>query len=187
MSTADPRCPRCAALVRADAQWCGLCLFDLRPPAPQPTPPQISEPEPVLDVLGLPVGPLPGSAASVEAATLVETATLVEGSAGASVSTSTTLLDVTTAPQRTGGKHARPAATVDRSAGLPTGVGDELGADDPEVVFALLRAQGRDPLLAKVEGSLSSPGARLTLIVGGALGLALVLFVGAGVLGLVLG
>lgn len=32
------RCPKCAALVSADADWCGQCFASLREPEPQPEP-----------------------------------------------------------------------------------------------------------------------------------------------------
>jgi len=34
----EPRCPNCAALVRADAEWCGQCFTSLRTSAPEPEP-----------------------------------------------------------------------------------------------------------------------------------------------------
>lgn len=40
--TTNPRtrsCPTCGASVRLDADWCGQCYADLRPPAPPETPP----------------------------------------------------------------------------------------------------------------------------------------------------
>jgi len=56
---------------------------------------------------------------------------------------------------------------------------------DPEVVFAILRAEGRDPFLAKVEDVMSAPGARPMFIVGGALALAVALFIGFTLVGLI--
>jgi ribosomal protein L40E len=38
VSDPERRCPNCGALVSADADWCGQCFFDLRPP-PVPPPP----------------------------------------------------------------------------------------------------------------------------------------------------
>jgi len=40
VSEIERRCPDCEALVSADADWCGQCFADLRPPpAPAPPPP----------------------------------------------------------------------------------------------------------------------------------------------------
>ena len=33
------RCPRCGGVLKAGAQWCGLCYADLRPPSPPAAPP----------------------------------------------------------------------------------------------------------------------------------------------------
>jgi ribosomal protein L40E len=40
VSDPERRCPNCGALVSADADWCGQCFFDLRPPPVPPPPPQ---------------------------------------------------------------------------------------------------------------------------------------------------
>jgi ribosomal protein L40E len=40
----DLRCPRCSALVSADADWCGQCFTPLRAPVPDPTPDRTQEP-----------------------------------------------------------------------------------------------------------------------------------------------
>lgn len=45
MTTPAERCPRCGGVVKAGAQWCGLCYADLRPPPP-PLP--VPDPEPVV-------------------------------------------------------------------------------------------------------------------------------------------
>ena len=39
MADAERRCPSCGALVAADADWCGQCFADLRPPPPAPSQP----------------------------------------------------------------------------------------------------------------------------------------------------
>ena len=46
--TEDRRCPNCGALVSEDAEWCGQCFADLRPPQPgaQPEPEPAAPPEP---------------------------------------------------------------------------------------------------------------------------------------------
>ena len=49
----DARCPRCAALVAAEAPWCTLCFTSLRPAAPTP-PPSPSLPAPSLPSPSLP-------------------------------------------------------------------------------------------------------------------------------------
>ena len=46
------RCPSCAAAVRPDASWCGLCYADLRPPAPAA--PVQTAPAPVVPTQGPP-------------------------------------------------------------------------------------------------------------------------------------
>jgi hypothetical protein len=77
------RCPSCAAAVRPDASWCGLCYADLRPPPPAREPAPVLTAEvsagpaqfvgpaltnaPVATVVEAPVadpltGPLPGAA-----------------------------------------------------------------------------------------------------------------------------
>lgn len=40
MSDPERRCPNCGALVSADADWCGQCFSDLRPPPVPPPPPE---------------------------------------------------------------------------------------------------------------------------------------------------
>ena len=162
MSTLDQRCPQCAALVRGGTGWCTLCHADLRP-APEPSPAPAPEPEPVT------------------AADVVELAEVEE------------LVAAEPAP-RTGGrhaKHAKPdvapdAGTADGAAEVEDYTDLLVDIDDPEVMFALLRADGRDPILAKLEGPLASPGARAALIIGGGLALTAVLFLTLALVGTVL-
>jgi ribosomal protein L40E len=40
VSDPERRCPNCGALVSADADWCGQCFSDLRPPPVPPPPPE---------------------------------------------------------------------------------------------------------------------------------------------------
>jgi hypothetical protein len=56
-------CPECGSLVRADHQWCTLCLHVLHAPEPEPVPEPQPEPEPV-PVLG----PRPDAVAAPAAA-----------------------------------------------------------------------------------------------------------------------
>jgi ribosomal protein L40E len=42
VSDPERRCPSCGALVSADADWCGQCFADLRPPPVPPPPPEAS-------------------------------------------------------------------------------------------------------------------------------------------------
>jgi ribosomal protein L40E len=49
VSDVERRCPRCEALVSPDAEWCGQCFADLRPPpAPPPPIPTTTTPAPSL-------------------------------------------------------------------------------------------------------------------------------------------
>ena len=65
------RCPKCNAAIKIDADWCGQCYADLRPPPPPPPPqarPLVTSPESAgapgeamfapADAAGTPAGPL---------------------------------------------------------------------------------------------------------------------------------
>lgn len=165
MTILDLRCPRCAALVRPDAEWCTLCHADLRA-ATEPAAPEAVAVAPVTDApdlsdeVVLPLVPL--DRLGVPLAPAVAD-------------------DDPPARPATGGKHARRAA--------PTAVADHDDSlsdiEDEDLLFALLRGESRDPLLGRVHGSLESPGAKAIVIFGGSVALAVALFAVAALLGVV--
>jgi hypothetical protein len=168
VSTPEKRCPQCSALLRGDGQWCLLCHADLRPPPP-PQPVSVSSDQlaqALLDSLEATPDPLSAS----------------------------TPLDELVVPSGGGGKHARgrTAGRGEPAGSAPVGASTPRAADpdlvgDTDVMFALLRAEGRDPFLSKAGNWTSTPSARFGLIVGGAVVISAALFAVYAVLGLLFG
>ena len=158
------RCPRCAALAAAGAAWCGQCLYDLRAPDPM-----------------LPPDPSPEE--SLEAAAPHAPA-----------------LDEVPAAQSPTGRHRRAGGIA---AEAPLGAAQLLGEQGPPVKAAedpaALAQRTLESLLAvdpaasgSVPGGgwvarLAEPGARLGVMIGGALAVTAAMFALFAVFGLVLG
>lgn len=159
------RCPRCAALAAAGAAWCGQCLYDLRAPdpmlPPDPTPVTEAEPPPVLLDAWEPA---------------LETG---QPSGGRH--------------RRTGGSAAPESSGAELLAvdpGLPDTAGEDPAALAQRILESLLAV---DPAASgSVPGGgwvarLAEPGARLGVMIGGALAVTAATFALFAVFGLVLG
>ena len=166
MSTLDSRCPQCGALLRGDAAWCTLCHADLRPPPPAPEPAP-AEPVVVLDPLTAPLEDVLAQAAYAPPP--------VAAAPGP---------DPVTAPAA--GEVVVEVAT-ERDAAAEQARRDELAELDDDVMFAMLRAQSQDPLLAKFGDKYSSKGSRAVFVVGAASLITIVLFGGFSLFGLLFG
>jgi hypothetical protein len=96
-------------------------------------------------------------------------------------------IDPLTAPLDAVLASGSPAPTP--PAEQPAGPRGDLAAaaEDPDLMFALLRAETRDPVLGKLEGRFSTPGARAAVMVGGGVLLAATFFVLLAVAGALFG
>lgn len=166
------RCPRCAAIVRPDSQWCTLCYADLRPAPP----------------------PLPVAAPAVAAVVNQAHVTVAAGGPAAHAAPSSDDLDPLTAPlalleradrEAPRGRHAAPDEATEPAAsvGWPClKCGELVSIDDsacPSCGAGFLESVHADSSLHRLgfhTGQVSNQ-ARLLIMVGGSLGL-LVLLVG---------
>ena len=154
----EPRCPRCAALVRPEAPWCTLCYADLRPaPEPEPAPTPASA-RPVDEDVVAPV-----ALAASEPVLAEEPALAAAGRRG---------------------RHSKVALgdahAVTASETTPAEV-DALAAQ----MLAVLAAESK-PALGRFSGELESTGVKVGVMVGGVLLVTLVLFAAISVVGLFL-
>jgi len=193
----DARCPGCGSLVRHDALWCTLCHADLRPAEPVTAEPVTAEPAAVAAAAGGAVvgGAVVGGVAGQPTAAPVDplTAPIEQVLAELSLPPSETVgaPDAVPAPAAAVGPPEVAAEVVDQ---VVTEVVDDGASatvegldaiEDADVLFAMLRAQSEDPLLAKVGGRLDTKGSQFLVMVVGASVVSLVLFVGLAVLGAV--
>jgi hypothetical protein len=163
----DPRCPRCNAHVRQDAEWCTLCYADLRP-APEPVP----EPEPVVPAAEQPDADLDGPPARA-------TALLVPAGADPMLgwlSRAAAGTAPASASSRPAGRHSRRRATE------PPASLDGVDVDAMLAVLAAESDSGLGPLASRLE----SKGSKAIVIAGGIGAVCLVLFVVMAVLGALL-
>jgi hypothetical protein len=154
----EPRCPRCAALVRPEAPWCTLCYADLRPaPEPEPEPehaPELSVPEAVL---------APTVLAAPESVLAEEPALAAAGPRG---------------------RHSKVTVgevrPVTEGETTPAEV-DALAAQ----MLAVLAAESK-PALGRFSGEMDSTGVKVGVMVGGVLLVTAILFAAISVVGLFL-
>ena len=177
MSTLQTRCPQCGALLRDDAAWCTLCHADLRPPPPAPEPAPVQLPDAALPAVApsTQIDPLTAPFDQIVAAALADEAAAEAARAAAEAAAAVPVADLTPHPVP---DQARPAEP--RPDGLE-------GIDDPEVMFALLRGEGQDPILSRFGGVVSTPGSRAMVMIGGTAVLTVVLFGVITLLGFVFG
>jgi hypothetical protein len=158
------RCPRCAALVRADAAWCGLCHADLRPaPAQEPTPAAppvvVTGPETVVQPVA---ASMPATDRRVDPDELLALLVAAGGS-GASAAQP--------AAARRRGRHARPdpeGTDLDPAGSPPAPEASGVVETGPlaGVDLSVLATPASDPVSAWSR-RLQTPGAKVAVMVGG--------------------
>jgi hypothetical protein len=161
MGVAD-RCPRCAALVRAEAAWCGLCHADLRPPpAPEPAPEPVGPARTAPEAAAAPAAP-DAAGRRVDPDELLSLLVAAGGS-GASISPQAT--------SRRRGRHARPepeGADLASAGFLPSPDASPVLETGPlaGVDLSVLATPVADPVSAWSR-RLQAPGAKVAVMVGG--------------------
>jgi hypothetical protein len=147
------RCPRCSATLRAGTEWCSLCYADLRPREEAPVRPATRP-----DLLGT----RPGAHAGPALPAISTTGAIAPSAPAAAV----------TPGLRPGGKHAKQPEFGAATAPDP----DEVERLAAQLVAELAATEGGLPLGA-VSGLVDTTGKRVTLMIGGGLGILLLIVV----------
>lgn len=164
---ADLSCPRCGAHVRAGSDWCTLCYTDLRPADQRPPAEPVAPPAPAAPADA--VEPVPAVPAPDAPATATPTAVAATPAVPAA-------LTPEVAPeQQARGKHAKPAA----AAASP----DETEALAAQLLAQLAVHESGSPL-GRYSHLVDTPGKKVALMIGGAVGVLAILLVLMAVLGL---